>query len=53
MLAGPFIVLGWQQYAVGGALGAPHCGSRDFGSEDNSGGGTEAGKIDARTISRT
>jgi len=41
VLAGPFNGLGWQQYAVGGAvggvLGVPHCGSWGFGSEDNSG----------------
>ena len=46
MLAGPFDGLGWQQYAVGGVVGAPHCGSRGFGSEDNSGGENEAGNIE-------
>ena len=46
MLAGPFNGLGWQQYAVGGVVGTPQCGSRGFGSEDNSGGETEAGNIE-------
>ena len=46
VLAGPFNGLGWQQYAVGGVLGVPHCGSRGFGSEDNSGGEAEAGNIE-------
>ena len=46
MLAGPFNGLGWQQYAVGGGWGAPHCGSRGFDSEDNSGGETEVGNIE-------
>ena len=27
-------------------LGAPHCGSRGFGSEDNRGGETEAGSME-------
>ena len=36
MLAGPFDGLGWQQYAVGGVVGAPHCSSGGFGSEDKS-----------------
>ena len=46
MLPGPFYGLGWQQYAVGGSLGVPHCGSRGFVSEDNSGGEDEAGNIE-------
>ena len=46
MLAGSFNGLGWQQYAVGGVLGVPHCGSLGFGSEDNSGGEDEAGNIE-------
>jgi len=45
VLTGSFNGLGWQQYAVGGGCGAPHCGSRGFGSEDNSGGENEAGNI--------
>ena len=45
VLVGPFNGLRWQQYAVGGVLGAPHCGSR-VGSEDNSGGESEAGNIE-------
>ena len=31
---------------VGGVLGVSHCGSRGFGSEDNSGGEDEAGNIE-------
>jgi len=46
VLAGPFNGLAWQQYAVGEVVGVPHCGSRGFGSEDNSGGETEAGNIE-------
>jgi len=36
----------YTQYAVGGGWGAPHFGSRGFGSEDNSGGEIEAGNIE-------
>ena len=48
MLAGPFNGLGWKQYAVGGGFPTvvPHCGSRGFGSEDNSGREAEAGNIE-------
>jgi len=46
VLAGPFNGLGWQQYAMGGVVGAPLCGSRGFGSEDNSGGEKEAGNTE-------
>ena len=38
--------LEWQQYAVGGVVGVPHCGSRGFGSEDKSGGENEAGNTE-------
>jgi len=46
VLAGSFNGLGWQQYAVGGVLSVPHCDSRAFDSEDNSGREAEASDIE-------